>query len=192
MSFSTGCPEPEELFAYSARMLSQRQEARLGVHVRACARCREAVAQYARLGGVLDEWKPTAPSPWFDARVRTRTASLRPPRFSLSLAGMAWVRWAAIAAVGFIVVFGGLRLAELGLTHRVRGAAESKMTASAAVTSVAPQARFAGSPSAASSDRAAVEEIDLYKNLPMLENYDMLANFDVLSELPQAASKRSD
>jgi anti-sigma factor ChrR (cupin superfamily) len=69
------CLDQEQLFAYAHRLLEQREEETARAHVDTCPRCRAALEEYARLDAVLDEWKPSEPSPWFDARLRQALAS---------------------------------------------------------------------------------------------------------------------
>lgn len=192
MKSQSGCIERELLLAYSNHMLESREEERVRAHLETCGACQEVVADYEKLGQVLDEWKPVEPSPWFDARARARIASLAPARPALSLPGL---RWIALVACAVLITLSGF-WAFRGRHHAQLPAAPQET----AVKTPAPApprpssgAAASGSETASVAQQQAVnQELDLYKNLPVLENYEMLANFDVLSELPQAGGDSND
>jgi anti-sigma factor RsiW len=160
------CMERENLFAYAQHLLESNEEREAREHVAQCARCREAVSAFQRLDAVLDEWKPAAPSPWFDARVRAAAEANPPARFPFGLFG---VRWAQVLAPACLVVL--VTFATLLIFRQQPSDMQERLTKSSATT--------------------VEEELTLYKDLPVLEDedYEMLANFDVLSALPHGEAK---
>ena len=100
------CLEPDRLFACTSKMLEGWEEVAVVAHLAACTACREVVEGYRRLDQVLDLWQPTAPLPWFDARVRaavTAAGQCAPSRRDHLLAGLGWSRWMALALVVIMV-----------------------------------------------------------------------------------------
>ena len=169
------CLERERLFAYASRTLEGRDEVEVGVHLADCAVCREVVETYRRLDEVLDLWQPTAPSPWFDARVRAAVAAAerRPPRLrDRLLAGLGWSRWVAPTLVVIMAVTSATMIER-------RPGLLSGSGAQVAGASKASRAN-AGSQVAAPE----TEEEEGITGASTLDDYDMLANFDVLSEIP--------
>jgi predicted anti-sigma-YlaC factor YlaD len=185
------CIEREQLFAYVHKLLEPREEQEVQGHLGRCSACRGTVAECQKLDDLLSEWKPTEPSPWFDARVRTAVAlDDRAPSRHLLL-GPRWSRWLAPALVAVTVVVTSV------VILRVRGAHESRQgVAQQPTQGTQPLAVAQGSKHAPRNPRAQAdkgeEELSLYENLPVLEDYDMLANFDVLSELPKGDRKVVD
>lgn len=160
------CMERDHLFAYAQRLLESNEECEVREHVAQCARCQEAVAAFQRLDAVLDEWKPAAPSSWFDARVRAAVEANPPARFPFGLFGLRWAQVLAPACLVVLVTF-----ATLLTTRQQPSDAQERLTKSSATK--------------------VEEELTLYKDLPVLEDEDfqMLANFDVLSALPHGDAK---
>ena len=142
-------------------------------HVEHCAACGQTVTEFQKLDTVLDEWRPVAPSDWFDARVRAAVAAdvSAPSRFTLF--GLRWAQVLAPACLLLLVVAASL------IVSRIRATKPS-------LTATRPIVEPAKTPAA-----RVEEELTLYKDLPVLEDedYEMLANFDVLSELPRGEKK---
>lgn len=187
MKSPQSCPGKEQLFAYAVHMPDPVEEQRVRTHLEQCPGCSEVVTRYQHLEQVLDEWKPVAPSPWFDTRTRARVLSSTPARPSWLLSS-SLARWVAVAAVAVVVAVAGITVFHSHTTHSqapIARSAESSPQPVAAAPAL-PEAKTVA------SQQSAEDELNLYKNLHVLENYDMLANFDVLSELPQPNSKVND
>lgn len=158
------CMGKEDLFAYAHHLLEPDAERDLRKHLAECAACRAVVAEYQSLDALLDEWKPAAPSAWFDVRVRAAVAADHPPRWTLF--GFRWAQLLAMACLLALVTAASLIISR-------RQPSSTQETA------------------AKSSAAKVEEELTLYKDLPVLEDedYEMLANFDVLSALPRGEAK---
>jgi predicted anti-sigma-YlaC factor YlaD len=176
---TTHCMEREELFGLACHLLDAPAEAQARAHVSECEACREVVESYQRLEGVLEEWRPVEPTPWFDAKVRAAAASRRPARRPFF--GFEWARWLSPAFVATMVVAGVL----IVRNHARPPASIPKVEPSAAQAATTP---LPGAAQATEAD----QELMLYRNLPVLEDYDVLSNLDVLSEFPKGAGKIAD
>jgi len=161
------CMEREHLFAYAHHLLEAAEEREAREHVAQCAACGQVVMEFQKLDAALEEWKPIAPSVWFDARVRAAVASERSAGFPFRLFG--W-RWAQILAPACLVLL--VTVASLMISRRQPSSAPTERAAQSSAAQVE-------------------EELTLFKDLPVLEDedYEMLANFDVLSELPHGEAK---
>jgi hypothetical protein len=190
------CLDQEQLSAYAHRLLEGREEETATAHVDACPRCRAALEEYARLDAVLDEWKPSEPSPWFDTRLRQALAASgtrRPAGFL----GLAWTRWVAVGALALLVGVG------VWAWRRAHGPAVVPPVAQRVVPQKSPAlqpATLAQAPTTASPSRIkqapakvahakARENASPEDDLRELEDYDLIANFEILSELPHGAKK---
>ncbi len=192
MKSHNACMEREQLFAYAHRMLDPQEESRVSAHLAGCAACRESMSDYRRLHEALDEWRPVAPSAWFDARARAKVRSQASARPAFSLWSHAWARWAAAMTAAALMAVSSIWLFR-GRATRFESPAKTVTTASSNPAQPArSQSTSETEGPVVAQQQAVKQEMDLYKNLPVLENYDMLANFDVLSELPQAEDKSSD
>lgn len=167
------CLDQEQLFAYAQRLLDSPEQGAAREHVEQCAACGQIVMEFQKLDTVLDEWRPVAPSNWFDARVRAAVAEdfSQPSRFTLF--GLRWAQVLSPACLVLLLVVASLILSRTRET-------KSSLTTTQSITEPAktPAARVE-------------EELTLYKDLPVLEDedYEMLANFDALSELPRGEKK---
>lgn len=189
------CMEKEELFAYATGMLGPEEERRVEAHGVSCRRCRKIVQGYRCVGAILDEWKTPEPSPWFDARLRSRFRAAQATRSPWGALRLRWglgglpfgAHWLVPALTMAVVISSAILLV------RVRGSEQGPHTAAHRSASVMAQAgRKAGS--------SPQEQEDLANGQDQLENGsgptvgaeagptaqddEMLANFDVLSELP--------
>ncbi len=169
------CPDRELIFAYAHRMLAPGEEAEVCRHLETCAACREAANEYSRLDSVLDEWKPSEPSPAFDSRVRWALVNSE----ARALIGRGWVPALVPAMILLVILVGVLAIRNHG----------AKPTASA-VPAVATTATQPAAPAALETpDQQAESELTMYQNLSLLEDYDMLREFDVLSEMPKGGKR---
>ena len=194
------CMDREHLVAFSHGMVDAQEEFAARAHVAECARCRQAVEEFARLDAVLDEWKPAEPSPWFDTRVRAALAVEGESGWRKALGAMQWGRWLVPAAAAALLVFALMVMRQSPppsqpVVHQIPSPVQK--------TSPAPEA---GRPEAGRESTAKVQaqvpskgatgstsvqgdEITPEDDLKVLEDYDMLANFDVLSELPRGETR---
>lgn len=181
MKPAMNCVEREKLFAYVHRMLEPREEGEVRAHVTWCPACSKRVEEFQKLDVVLDEWKPTKPSAWFDARVRAAVAAAEPAENPGFFFGLRRRRWLSPALLVVLVVSASWVVLRTGRSPHPAPFASRRQAAqpAAAVGSKSPQAQ-------------AEEELSLYKDLPVLEDYDMLANFDMLSELPKGDKRVAD
>jgi anti-sigma factor RsiW len=176
------CLEREQLFAYIHGMLKPRQEAGVRAHVEVCAACQGALEEFRKLDAVLDQWKPTEPSPWFDARVRAAIAAEAQRRPSRGFFGLPWTRWLAPALLVLLVVVAVFVLRRSPKPPQQVARQQMPKPTQAAPVAIQPATVAT---QAQPAFRSGEEELSLYENLPVLEDYDLLANFDVLSELPK-------
>jgi len=167
------CFEREHLFAYALEMLEAQDKLEVRQHVAECPRCRGVLEEYRQLDRVLGLWQPLEPSPWFDARVRSKIPAGEeslPSLWGRVLAGLGWSRCIAPAVVTMMVVVVSAVMVERlpdSFTHRTGGA-------------------NAGSPPNAPSQASTPEMAEERTGgAATLDDYDMLASFDVLSELPK-------
>jgi hypothetical protein len=184
------CLERETLFAYACRLLEGREEAEARAHVEACADCRSVVEDYGRLEAVLDEWKPRAPSPWFDARLRAALAVEEEGPFASLLAALNWRKWLVPAVVVAGVVFAIV----VTISQRTPPAPAPVARQEAPLTEPTPSPAEAPAPqrgparvqsrSSATNLPAPREEKSLSQDFESFDDFDLIANFDVLSELP--------
>ncbi len=169
------CVEREELFAYVHKMLEPRKDGKVRAHLAECDACRGIVGDYHKLESALDQWKPTEPSPWFDARVRAAVAS----HSSRTFFGLGWGRWLAPVLVAALVVVASV------VVFRTRGPLLGPHQGCGGVAGTTnPAMPVAGTQSQLAS-RGSHHE-------PLVDDYEMLANFDVLSELPKGDKKAVD
>lgn len=174
------CQEREKLFLFVHQMLEGHEAERLRQHVAGCAECARVAEEYRQLDTALDDWNAAEPSPWFDAKVRSRVAANPPKetwffgfgRVRTLAAGMA----ALVLIVGAVVVFHHQQVVE---NHHSAISQPQAETAS-----VAPQTP--ATTEAARQPLSADEQLKMDENLSVLEDYDVVSNFDALSELPQA------
>jgi hypothetical protein len=191
--------EREQLSAFAHGMLDTQEEAAARAHVAECARCRQAVEEFARLDAVLNEWGPAEPSPWFDTRLRAALAVEGEGGWRKTLGAMQWARWLlpAAAVVAFVLW--------LVVTRQPAPPPQpvARQTPAVQETTPPPEAgrREAGheSPPAVQAQNPPGpanpatlmrrDETTPEDDLRVLEDFDMLANFDVLSELPRRETR---
>jgi hypothetical protein len=194
------CCEREQLFAYCQRLLAADEAEKVRAHVAECSACRAVIGEYEKLDTLLDDWRPTEPSPWFDARVRAAIAAdLSPAQSARPLFGLAWVRWLVPAAglalvlVAALVVWRSHRPPVHPATQAVAPAVVPQAPQNVANPVSTPAVKPAPAPQMVQTQpvpvqpaaTAADEDLRLYEDLSVLEDYDVLASFDVLSELPK-------
>ena len=190
------CVEREEIFVFTHRMLEAREESEVRAHLAECSECRAVAEEFYRLDTVLDEWKPTEPSPWFDTRVRAALAAEEKERAARPLFGLRWAQWLVPAVVVVLVVL-GVVLLRRSPPNPQPVAQQSPPAVTQPAPTVPPetqpqQVAQAQAPAVTQQPTAGTaeeDELSLYQNLPVLEDYDLLANFDVLSELPAKGKK---
>jgi len=190
------CLDHERLFGYAHGLLGEQKAAEIRAHLAGCSPCRLIVEHYQRLDAALEEWKPTEPSAWFDARVRQAVEAQEARRAASGSWGLEWVRGLALASLGVLVIAG---VAWLTYRHR------SVSTPATLATQQAPQMATTQAPSEVaklnpvavtprqgektgkpapelqSGSTALGEDEDV----GALDDYDLVANFDVLSEIPK-------
>jgi hypothetical protein len=193
------CMEREQLFALAHGMLDAQEEATVRAHVAECARCRQAVDEFARLDAVLDEWKAAEPSPWFDTRLRAALAVEGEGGWRKTFGAMQWARWLVPAAVVAALVLGFMVMRQstpppqpvarrAPAVHQAAPAPEAAQPQAGRESAPALQAQNASVPTnPATLERK--DETTPEDGLKVLEDFDMLANFDVLSELPQRETR---
>jgi Putative zinc-finger len=176
------CEERENLFLFVHQMLGPGESDRVRRHVAGCAECSRVADEYRRVNSALDDWSTAEPSPWFDARVRSRVEASGGKdhgffgfgRVRALMAGAA----AAALIVGALVVFHHLPVVENQRPTVSQQQPEAQPTQSAPEHPAAIEARRQPLP--------AEEQLKMDENLSLLEDYDVVSNFDALSELPQA------
>lgn len=174
------CQEREKLFLFVHQMLEGHEAERLRQHVACCAECARVAEEYRQLDATLDDWNAAEPSPWFDAKVRSRVeaAPRKEPWFlgfgkvRALAAGMAFL----VLILGAVVVFHHQQVVE---NHHSVISQQQPETASAASETPATT-------QAVRQPLSADEQLKMDENLSLLEDYDVVSNFDALSELPQA------
>src|SRR5271169_2879820 len=159
------CLDREQLFAYAQRLLDSPEHGESREHIEQCAACGQMVAEIQKLDTVLNEWKPVAPSDWFDARVRATVAAEVPAPSRFALFGLRWAQVLSPACLVLLLIAASLILSR-------RRESNSFLTSTQPLTETV-QTRAA----------RVEEELTLYKDLPVLEDedYEMLANFNALS-----------
>ena len=190
------CVEREQLFAFTHQMLEARAESEVRAHLAECSACRAVAEGFRQLDAVLDEWKPTEPSPWFDTRVRAALAAEGEKRAARPLFGLRWAQLLVPAVVMALVVLGVLLLRRSPQAPQPVARQQSPQVsqpARAVPPETQPKPLAKAQPPAVTQPQAAAtveeDELSLYQNLRVLEDYDLLANFDVLSELPARGKK---
>lgn len=190
------CVEREQLFAFTHQMLEPREEGEVRAHLAECSECRAVAEEFRQLDAVLDEWKATEPSPWFDTRLRAVLAAAEEKRAARPLFGLRWAQLLVPAVVVALVVFGVLLLRRSPQAPQPVARQQSPQVsqpARAVPPETQPKQLAKAQPPAVTQAQttaaAGEDELSLYQNLPVLEDYDLLVNFDVLSELP-ARGKR--
>jgi hypothetical protein len=190
------CLEREKLFAYAHRMLEGREESEVRTHLAECSTCRAVAAEFRQLDAVLDEWKPTQPSPWFDTRVRAAIAAAEEKRAARPFFGLRWVQVLVPAVVVALVALGILLMRRSPQVPQPVAQMQSPQVSQpvpAVPPADQPKQLAQTQPLATTQPQATApaeeDELSLYQNLPVLEDYDLLANFDVLSELPAGGKK---
>ena len=193
------CMEREQLFAFAHGMLDAHEEAAARAHLDECARCRQAVEEFARLDAVLEEWKPAEPSPWFDTRVRAALAVEGEGGWRKALGTMQWARWLVPAAAVALLVFALLVMRQSPPPQPVaRQTPAVQKKATPAPEAARPEAGHESAPAVQAQNPsvpakpapvARRDETKPEDDLEVLEDYDMLANFDVLSELPRVETR---
>jgi hypothetical protein len=176
------CLEPDRLFACTSKMLEGWEEVAVVAHLAACTACREVVEGYRRLDQVLDLWQPTAPLPWFDARVRaavTAAGQCAPSRRDHLLAGLGWSRWMALALVVIMVVMSAMMI-ERRPSLRSHSGAQAGGASKASGTNVWSQVAAPETEEEGTTGASTVDE------------YDMLANFFRLLSGPSCARSFPD
>lgn len=173
----THCFERERLFAYSARLLGEQDEAEVRAHLAECAACLEVAEGYRQLDRALDLWEPAEPSPWFEARVRAAAVSAEeraPGLWARLLAGLGWGRWLAPALVAMMAVVVSTVMVERP------GRVPQAVNQTAGVTPGA-QAGATRASVQVTQDKEGIAEVS--------DDYDLLANFELVSELPKAGNQ---
>ncbi|MGO8788178.1 MAG: hypothetical protein ACLQVL_12460 [Terriglobia bacterium] len=194
------CLETEKLIGYAYRLIDEAAESEVRAHLGECCRCRKIVEQHARLGVVLDEWKPIQPTPEFDPRVRQAVDARQSSRSAWGGWGLGWSRGLALALLGVLVIAGVVWSTRIHrpVSDSSKVAARQPQTTSGArapaqVASVhhpAVAGRAGVRPAQAAPDyQSAVAASTDDKDAQALEDYDLAANFDVLSELRKGESR---
>lgn len=176
------CLEREKLFAYIHHLAEPREVGEVRAHVAECPQCRGVLGEYRRLDAVLEEWRPTEPSPWFDARLRAAVQRTEAAHSPSSLFGIQKLRWLA-PALAVVVVFATYAVV---FRNRQSDNASRFTPGQATARAVALAPAVLAPPRPVGHVEPWQEELSLYENLPVLEDYDFLANFEVLSELPKS------
>jgi hypothetical protein len=188
------CFNREQLFSYASHLLEAREEEEIRAHLEECTGCRKVLAEYERLDAALEQWKPTEPSPWFDARLRHAMAEQDSNRSAKAFWGLGWARALALASLIAVVV--GL----LFVDHAQRSRVQQQMARQAPAAQKAPpeqpreMARTTPSPEVPhpTTQKPAVQSAQVSsgevassdRDALSLDDYDMVANFEALSELP--------
>jgi hypothetical protein len=193
------CMDREQLFAFVHGMLDAQEAAGARAHVGECARCRQVVKEFERVNVILDEWKPTEPSPWFDARVRAAVAVEGEGGWRKNLAAMQWARWLLPAAAVALLVFALLVIRQSSPPPQpVAGKTSPVERAAPPPEATPPEAGHESTPVVQAQNASAPanpatltrrDETTPEDDLRVLEDFDMLANFDVLSELPRGETR---
>ena len=174
------CNDREKLFLFVHQMLKSDEADVVRQHVAGCADCARVVDEQRKLDAELDDWSVQEPSPWFDAKVRTRVAACG--RKNAGFLGFGRVRTlaAGLAAITLILVavvlFNHPKVAEINQ--------QPSNLQQQVATAVPPQV-----PATSAAIRQPLrpeEQLKMDENLSVLEDYEVVANFDALSELPQA------
>jgi hypothetical protein len=190
------CLDHERLFGYAHGLLGEQKAAEIRAHLAGCSQCRLIVDHYQRLDAVLEQWKPTEPSAWFDARVRQAVEAQEARRAAPGSWGLEWVRGLALASLAVLVIAG---VAWLTYRHRSVSTPATLATQQApqiattqAPAEVAKLNPVAVTPRRAEQPREPVPEEQSAGVTPSededagaLDDYDLVANFDVLSEIPK-------
>jgi anti-sigma factor RsiW len=149
------CEQMEQsLIAYLDGKASPFERRGIEAHLAGCGECREQVAEFRLLWGVLDELPVATPSASFDAAVRARVAQE-------SHRANFW-SW-------------------LVPTPRMAFAVTALVVVSVWLASFQPARRQTNVVAQVTGSEA---EFRMIKDLPVLEDYDVLMNFDPLSDLP--------
>lgn len=129
-------------------------------HVRHCTDCAQKLAEFRQTMALLDEWKAPAPSPYFDARLRSR---LRDPESPRTVAD--WLREAVspFTATGRRVALGIAMTLLLGIGVALFQPSHTTPQNHPQVAAVTPK------PGSAVSDLQALD-----KNADLFENFDLL------------------
>jgi hypothetical protein len=190
------CLETERLISYAYHLTDELAASQVRAHLGECSRCREIVEQHGRLGALLDEWKATEPTPWFDARVRQAVGASQARRKPGGFWGREWARGLALASLGVLIIAGMHWFTQVhpwaskpsGIATRqpqqVRDPRTTAQTAELRSPIVVPRAGLKPVPAVPgfkSADASSNEDNDAQA----LEDYDLAANFDLLSELPK-------
>jgi len=174
------CDAKEKLFSYAHQMLEPAEAEEVCLHLAKCAQCGQVVEAYRKLDLALDDWTAPEPSPWFDARVRSRLAASE--KAKSGFLGFGRLRVLAVSVLSVVLLVAGF----IALRQR-RAQDASGSVASRSLPQASQAARqSAGATEAQVQPLPAEEELKMDENLSVLEDYDMLANFEVLSELPKA------
>lgn len=157
------CKQMEQRWVVYLDMKATSAERReIEAHLAGCDACREQVAEFRALWGVLDELPVVMPSPSFDAAVRARVAQeAQRASFWSWLVPAPKVAFAVTALVAF----------SIWLTMLQPGRPQISVVAQATTRSDA--------------------EFRMIRDLPVLEDYDVLSNFDALSDLPTEPPARA-
>lgn len=194
------CLEKDQLVSCAYRLTDETAASEVRLHLGACARCREMVAQYGRLDGLLDEWKAAEPTPEFDVRVRQAVEARNMGGAAWSFWSWGWTRGLALAGLAVLIASGAVlysrghhrisSLARIAVRpfHSASAVPKPAQVASvhapaATASTVVKRAQHPSVPSAASASPSDDNDAQA------LEDYDMAANFDVLSELPKGDSR---
>jgi anti-sigma factor RsiW len=174
------CHDREKLFLFVHEMLEPGEADRVRRHVAGCTECARTAEEYHRLDATLDYWNTAEPSPWFDAKVRTRVAASE--KKNSGFLGFVRVRALTAGVAAIVLILGAL------VVFNHQGVVENQQSASTQQQPVATSAQPEVPPTteAARQPLPAEEQLKMDENLSLLEDYEVVANFDALSELPQA------
>ena len=185
------CFEKEQLMAYATKLLEPAEEAEVQAHLAGgCETCRAMVKHYRAVESVLGEWKPTEPSPWFDARLRAAIASGASSGRARGALASEWgrrTRWLTPTLAAALVVVVSVVAVHVGRTGHFGKGAGNTIAQQGSKPAVNPPSQ-AGQTGITASGQSIVrggrEEPGAADAARAAEDDDMLANFDVLSELP--------
>lgn len=194
------CLETEKLIGYAYHLIDESAELQVRAHLGECPRCRAIVEQHARLDAVLDEWKPTQPTPEFEPRVRQAVEAQQSGRWAWGVWGLGWSRALALASLGVLIVAGVIWSTRVHRPVSDSSRVAARQTQRSSGAAVPPQVAKVRHPATAkapvvrSAQAAAESELASSsstedKDALALEDYDLAANFDVLSELRKGESR---
>lgn len=160
----------EEFQTYLDARGSATERARLDAHLAVCPDCRRQLEELQALRSVLEEWKPVAVSPAFDARLRARLVQERLAEGQPWWRGWFGVRPAYAAAITLAILLAVGVALWLPTPPDVFKPAPVKPSPS----QLPPEVQVPPPPSAEGEDLAVLDDPVL------MENYDLLEEFDIL------------